>query len=74
MVEESKFPWVQFLLGLNAALITVQTGVTRLTSLSDDAITAIVFACGIALAFVGPFLPKVSNGIRSALKLQRRGN
>lgn len=62
----------QFILGLNAALIAISTGVTTL-DIADGLKTLIVFICGVALAFLSAFLPTVSATLRRVMGLQRRG-
>lgn len=61
----------QFIVGLNAALI-VGLGALPQTNLDDNLKTIIAIFLGMAIAFIGPFLPKVSNTIRVALDLRRR--
>lgn len=62
----------QFLLGLQALLIFAQAGIVTLNMDEQYKVIA-VFACGAVLAFIGPFLPKVSEALRRVMSLQRRG-
>lgn len=59
------------LLGLQAALIALSSGVVALTSIEEDLKALIVLVCSVLLAFIGPFLPKVSSTVRHALELRR---
>lgn len=60
------------LVSFNAALIFANTALAQLP-ISDVTQSIAGFAIGIALAFIGPLLPKVSGNFRSFLGLQRRG-
>lgn len=61
----------QAIIGLNAALIVV-LGALPQTNLDDDVKTIISIAIGAALAFIGPFLPKVSETFQRTLNLRNR--
>lgn len=61
----------QAIVGLNAALIVI-LGALPQTNLDDDTKTIISIAIGAALAFIGPFLPKVSTVIQRAMNLRSR--
>lgn len=59
----------QVIVGLNAALI-VGLGALPQTNLEDDIKTIVAIFMGMAIAFIGPFLPKVSETIRAAMDLR----
>lgn len=61
----------QSLLGLQAALITLNGGIIALTDLDDGIKAVIVLASSLVLAFIGPFIPKVSLTMRRVLDLRR---
>lgn len=63
----------QFIMGINGALLALQAGIILLPNVGDTITAAVVLACSIAIAFLNPFLPKVSELIRRGMGLQRRG-
>lgn len=62
----------QLIFGIQAALIAINTGITGL-DLADSVTTIVIFVCSVALAFIGPFIPKVSAMARKSMGLARRG-
>lgn len=61
----------QLLLGINAALITALAVLPQVEGLSANIESILAAIIGIVLAFLGPFLPKVSTAVRRALDLRR---
>lgn len=60
----------QLILGINGALMALQAGVMTLTDLNDTTKAIIVIACSVGIAFINPWLPKVSAATRRVMELR----
>lgn len=63
--------YTQLLLGINAALIAALAALPQIAGIDDVLRSILGAAIGIALAFIGPFIPKVSLSVRRMLDLRR---
>lgn len=60
----------QLLLGINGALIAALAALSQVEGLSADWKSVIAAGLGIAIAFIAPFMPKVSLSVRRMMGLR----